>query len=95
MWTMLLLLGGMGLLVGCAAPGPPLPPLLGPGPWGGVAWILLAAIGVGIYLLIRKNPSRQDNNFEHLAETLNDIHERLRRLEEKIDLKAGKNDEDE
>jgi len=51
MRTMILLLGGTGLLVGCAAPGPPLPPLLGPGPWGGIAWILLAAIGVGIYLL--------------------------------------------
>lgn len=88
------LLGGIGLMGGCAPAGPLPPPLLGPGPWGGMMLIFLGVIGVGIYILVKNIPSRPDANHEHLVETLNDIHERLKRLEEKIDAKNGKDDKE-
>ncbi len=89
----LILLGVVGgLLVGCAPPGPPLPPLMGPGPWGGIGWLFLIVIGVGIWLLAKKVSSESPPKRDHLAETLNDIHERLKQLEKKIDkMEKGKN----
>ncbi|MBW1660243.1 MAG: hypothetical protein JRJ48_07075 [Deltaproteobacteria bacterium] len=83
-------IAGLGLLVGCAPMGPP-PPLFGPGPWGGVGLLLLVVIGAGIYFLVKKSSSEPAPRRDQLVETLNDIHERLKRLEEKIDaMEKGK-----
>ena len=84
---------GLGFLAGCAAPGPP-PPLFGPGPWGGVGWLLLIVIGAGIFYLIRKVSSDSTPKRDPWVETLNDIHEWLKRLEEKIDELEKKKDLD-
>ena len=81
---MLLPVAGGVLLIGCAPVGPP-PPFLGPGPWGSIWLLFLILIGAGIYLLIRKISTSNTPKKDHLAEALNDIHERLKHLEEKID----------
>ena len=86
-------IAGLGLFAGCAPPGPP-PPLFGPGPWGGMRLLLLIVIGAGIYVLIRKSSPDSTPKRDQLVETLNDIHERLKRLEEKIDAMEKEKDLD-
>ncbi len=89
-----LVLGGIALSAGCAPMGPP-PPLMGPGPWGGIGWLILIALGVGIYLLVRKETSSSPRDRDHLVETVNDIHERLKRLEEILEAQGkGKEKKD-
>ena len=77
-------IAGLGFLMGCAPMGPP-PPLFGPGPWSGVGWLVMVVVGIGIYLLVKKSSSESVPKRDQLVETLNDIHERMKKLEEKID----------
>ena len=81
------LLGSLGLMVGCAPLGPPPPLVMGPGSWGGIGWLFLIVIGAGIWVLIRKSFVESSPKRDHLVETLNDIHERLKNLERKINAK--------
>jgi len=82
------LLGSLGLMVGCAPLGPPPPLVMGPGAWSGIGWLFLVVVGAGIWLLIRKSFSDSSPKRDHLVETLNDIHERLKNLERKINEKG-------
>jgi len=56
--------------------------------------LLLIVIGAGIYVLIRKSSPDPTPKRDQLVETLNDIHERLKRLEEKIDAMEKEKDLD-
>ena len=76
----LLMVAAVSGLNGCA-PGPPVPPLFGPGN----DWVvLLGLVGIGVlfwlYFDRKKSPDTTNR-----TEILNDIHQQLKRLEEKIE----------
>jgi len=75
----------LGLSLSGCGPRPPVPPVLGPGigPWLG--WIVGGLAIVGGWLIFKRPTSPSQPNNEYLINALNDINERLRVLEEKID----------
>ncbi len=77
-------------LAGCV-PGPPLPPLLGPGIGPFLGWIFAGAVVVGAWVIFKKSTPPPRPKDDYLTNALNDINERLKRMEEKIE-KIEKND---
>ncbi len=71
------------ILTGCA-PGPPPPPLFG-GPGAlGIGWIILGLIAFGMTIIWKKTNETPSVKTDYITDALNDINERLKRLEEKM-----------
>ncbi len=79
------LLTALCLIVSSCAPGPPLPPLLGPRDILGAGWLFIILLAFVGYMLWKKNETGQRTNSNHLNDAINDINDRLKRLEEKIE----------
>ncbi len=82
--ALLTALTGSILLHGCA-PAPPPPPLLGPGDVFRVGWLFIILLGGIVYLLWKKNNSEQRSGSDHLSDAINDINDRLKKVEERIE----------
>ncbi|RLC30593.1 MAG: hypothetical protein DRH37_05005 [Deltaproteobacteria bacterium] len=68
----------------CAAGPPPPPPLLGgPGAFG-IGWIILCLIAIGVVALWKKTNNNKKTGTGYITTALNDINDRLKKLEEKM-----------
>ena len=76
----LLMVAAVSGVSGCA-PGPPVPPLFGP---GNDLVVFLGLGGIVLFLWLYFD-SKKSPDTTHAAEILNDIHQQLKRLEEKIE----------
>ncbi len=70
---------------GCAPGPPPPPPLLGgPGAME-FGWIILGFIALGIFFVVwKRSCERSSERTDYITKALNDINERLRKLEEEV-----------
>ncbi|RLB03797.1 MAG: hypothetical protein DRG59_11255 [Deltaproteobacteria bacterium] len=72
---------------GCAAvpPAPPPPPLLGtPGVFG-MGWIIILVLAAVVFLLWKKGESGNSTQEDHISDAVNNMNDRLKRLEEKME----------
>ncbi len=72
---------------GCAPPPGmgPIPPMLSGPAIMGLGWIILGIIALFAIIAILKNTyDKKPKNVENLAKTLNDINERLKKLEDDV-----------
>ncbi len=84
--VLILLIGGCAL----AGPPPPIPPALGGPAIMGLGWIILGLIAVvSVFVILKNSYEKKPKNEENIVKALNDINERLKKLEE--DVKQIKN----
>ncbi|WP_022670606.1 hypothetical protein [Hippea alviniae] len=83
-WVFFLLLFA---IYGCAPgpPGPPPPLLGGPGVMA-IGWLILGFIGIVVFAFIfwKRLDEKGKDKTDYIIQALNDINERLRRLEEDV-----------
>ena len=77
------------LLTGCAL-GPHAPPLFGPNIGAWMGWVIAGLVIIGVWILLRRTDLSHSSQKEYLTNALNDLNERLKILEDKIDKLGGK-----
>ena len=71
------------LQAGCAPA--PAPPSMGPGEIFGAGWLFIIFVAVLVYVLLKDKEKGCPDSPGHLNEAINDMNERLKQVEKKIE----------